>query len=211
MPDIFDEFMDELRRRQAGGRGPRGPRRVGPEDPGSEEPGPDDQDPVEPPPSEPGRDGPGRDGPGRDGQPRRQEPRRVRPASQGPRLRTWVVVAIAALLVLNPLMPDGYVDADVALVDDETLEVSIGPCDALDDRDTPSPLDTLRDDDPAVIATVVRAVNPRAKVDRVDERRWSVRIDPDAEPVPEHPMAELVGGCNYYPADLSPRPVAVTL
>jgi uncharacterized membrane protein (UPF0182 family) len=95
MPDIFDEFMDELRRRQAGGRGPRGPRRVGPEDPGSEDPGPDDQDPVEPPPSEPGRDGPGRDQP-----PRRQEPRRVRPASQGPRLRTWAVVAIAALLVL---------------------------------------------------------------------------------------------------------------
>lgn len=119
--------------------------------------------------------------------------------------------AIATLLTCNPLLPDDYVDYEVRFVDGETLEISIGACEALDDHDTPSPIDTLRDDDPAVISCFARAANARAVVDRTDDTRWIVRIDPDREPVPEHPLAELVGGCNYLTANLAPRPVAVTL
>jgi len=119
--------------------------------------------------------------------------------------------AVAKHLQLDPLLPDGYVDVDVRFAGDDVVEIAIGPCEALDDRDTPSPIDTLRDDDPAAISVICRAVNPCAVVERVDEWRWAVRIDPDGDPAPEHPMAELVGGHNYFGADLSPRPVPVTL
>jgi uncharacterized membrane protein (UPF0182 family) len=81
MPDIFDEFMDELRRRSAG-QPPardRGPRRVGPEEPEPEEP-PDDREDDEPPV--------------------RNRPRAVRSSSRGPGLRTWAVAALVLLVLL---------------------------------------------------------------------------------------------------------------
>jgi len=94
MRDIFDEFMDELRRRQAEGAGqPQGPRRVGPDDDGSNGDGPDD-------------DGPDDDGPEDREPPDRPPPpaarRRVNRRPGGPRLRTWflIIVALAVFLLL---------------------------------------------------------------------------------------------------------------
>lgn len=133
--------------------------------------------------------------------------RRLRDALE---IRGEGLEAVAKLLQVNPLLPDDYVAVEVRL-DDDHIEVAIAPCDAIDDHATPSPIDTLRSDDPAAIATIARAANARAVVERLGDWRWSVRIDPAAEPAPEHPMAELVGGHNYLPADLAPRPVPVAI
>ena len=93
-----------------------------------------------------------------------------------------------------------------------TVEVTVHPCAALEDRDTPSPLDGFDDAEPGVFSAIALAVNPRAQIDRHGERSWRITIDPDAEPAPEHPLAELVGGHNYLGADMRPRsvPVAIT-
>ena len=87
MPDIFEEFMDELKRRSGGQ--PSGPRRVGPDDEG---------------PRESGDDGPDEDGP--EGAERPERPRRpasrrrVESRSSGPRLGVWLVVGIIFVLFL---------------------------------------------------------------------------------------------------------------
>ena len=119
--------------------------------------------------------------------------------------------AIAKVLQLDPLLPLDYVRQRVELFPDGSIEVAILPCAALDDRETPSPIDTLDDDDPTVLSAIARAVNRRAQVERVDTWRWRIWIDPGAEPAPEHPMAELVGGYNYFRADLGPRSVPVAI
>jgi hypothetical protein len=119
--------------------------------------------------------------------------------------------ALAKVVQLNPLLPLGYVDQQVELVDEHEVEVEVAACDALEDRSTPSPLDALDDDDPVVISAMARAVNPRTQVERLDARRWRLRIDPAAEPAADHPMAELVGGFNYLDADMGPRPVPVAI
>jgi hypothetical protein len=108
MGDLFDDFLDELRRRQAEARGerPPGPRRVGPDD------GPDDDDPDGPdsPDGPDGPDGPDSpDGPagpdGRGDGPRRPGRRRPRRRQSEPNLRRIVVVwalivgAVTLLLV----------------------------------------------------------------------------------------------------------------
>src|SRR5689334_9554805 len=80
MPDIFDEFMDELKRRSAGqsGASDRGPRRVGPDEP--EHP---------PPPDDRGGDEP----------PRRMPRREVRPSGGGPGIRTWLIAGVVILAI----------------------------------------------------------------------------------------------------------------
>ncbi|HUR04553.1 MAG TPA: UPF0182 family protein, partial [Nonomuraea sp.] len=90
MPDVFDEFMDELRRRSGGqsSGGARGPRRVGPQD--------DDPDGPEGPGSPSDKE--------RDQEPepirRRTPPRRpVQTGSQGPGPRTWLLVAVVVAVV----------------------------------------------------------------------------------------------------------------
>jgi hypothetical protein len=119
--------------------------------------------------------------------------------------------AIAKMLQLNPLLPDDYASLTVRFADQDTLEVTVLDCVALDDRQTPSPIDTLDTDPPDVISSVVQAVNPRAQIHRQDHHRWHITIDAGAEPIPEHPLAALVGGHNYFEADLQPRPVPVTI
>jgi hypothetical protein len=119
--------------------------------------------------------------------------------------------AVAKLLQLNPLLPLDYVHQRVELADDGTVELSILPSPALDDRAIPSPIDTLDHDDPTVVSAFARAVNPRAQVERTGSRCWQIHIDAAAEPSPEHPMAALVGGHNYLPADLGPRPMPVAI
>jgi hypothetical protein len=118
--------------------------------------------------------------------------------------------SIAKLLQLNPLLPLDYVDQRVELIDGE-VEIAIRPCAALDDRGTPSPIDTIDADDPVVVSAFARAVNPCAQIRRIDAGRWRIWIDPAAPPAAPHPMADLVGGHNYFPAQLGPRPVAVAI
>ena len=119
--------------------------------------------------------------------------------------------AIAKLLQLNPLVPDDYAAVTVDFADDDTLEVTAHPCAALEDRDTPSPIDSFDDDEPSVISAIALAVNPRARIQRHRDDSWLVTIDPDADPVPEHPLADLVGGHNYLQANMRPRSVPVSI
>lgn len=118
--------------------------------------------------------------------------------------------ALAKVLQVNPLLPPDYVALRVGLDGDE-VTVAVDDCEALGDRAVPSPLDQLDDERPALLAAVAEAVDPRAVVTRVGDHRWVVRIDPDAEPAAPHPMAEIVGGHNYGPADLTAREVPVAL
>jgi hypothetical protein len=119
--------------------------------------------------------------------------------------------AIAKLLQLNPLLPDDYTVIAVAFAADDTLEVTVHPCAALEDRDTPSPIDALDDDEPSVLTAIALAVNPRAQIRRRRDDSWLITIDPDADPAPEHPLADLVGGHNYLQADMTPRAVPVLI
>jgi uncharacterized protein len=92
MGDLFDEFMRDLRRRQAAGRddGPREPRRVGPDEP-------DDDGPDEDGPEDPDRPRPIRSTGGR-GSGRRGRGRSV--GSGGARRYYALPIAIAALVIL---------------------------------------------------------------------------------------------------------------
>lgn len=119
--------------------------------------------------------------------------------------------AIAKLLQLNPLLPDDYAVITVAFADDDTLEVTVQPCAALEDRDTPSPLDAFDDDEPSVLSAIALAVNPRAQIRRHRDDSWLITIDPHADPVPEHPLADLVGGHNYLQANMKARAVPVSI
>ena len=90
MGDLFDEFMRDLRRRQAAGRddGPREPRRVGPDDDGPDEGGDGPEDPDRPRPIR----GTGGRGSGRRG--------RRDAGSAGTRRYYVLPVAIVVLVVL---------------------------------------------------------------------------------------------------------------
>jgi hypothetical protein len=119
--------------------------------------------------------------------------------------------AIAKLLQLNPLLPGDYVDLTVQFADEDTLEVTVHACAALEDRDTPSPIDAFDDVEPIVISAIAQAVDPRAQIQRHRGLSWHITIDPGAEPAPEHPLAGLVGGHNYLLADMRPRAVPVSI
>jgi uncharacterized membrane protein (UPF0182 family) len=110
MRDLFDEFLDELRRREAEARGEdpdaagrRRPRRVGPDGPG----GPDD-----PGDGDGGGEGPD-DGPPREPSPPRRP--RVVPADaqpRGPRLGWWAMgLVILGVIVLSGVVLDLWTDA----------------------------------------------------------------------------------------------------
>jgi uncharacterized protein len=92
MGDLFDEFLRDLRRRQAAGRddGPGEPRRVGPDEPDGD--GPDDDGPQDPDRPRPIR-GTGGSGPGSRGRGRRV-------GSGGTRRYYALPIAIAALVIL---------------------------------------------------------------------------------------------------------------
>jgi uncharacterized protein len=92
MGDLFDEFMRDLRRRQAAGRddGPREPRRVGPDEPDDD--GPDDDGPEDADRPRPIR------GTGGRGSGRRGRGRSV--GSGGARRYYALPIAIAALVIL---------------------------------------------------------------------------------------------------------------
>jgi hypothetical protein len=120
--------------------------------------------------------------------------------------------AIAKVLQLNPLLPPDYVTTTVEVIDARTVRVSVSG-EGLDDRATPSPLDLLADDRPALLHELARAVNPRVRTTRVSahEPVWLVTIDPALDPEPEHPLAAIVGAHNFLDADMTPRPVPVAL
>ena len=120
------------------------------------------------------------------------------------------IEAVGQVLQLDPVHVPEYTDFQVEL-DDGELSVVLGDCAALDD-DPRSPLGLLASTpDTPGFEHMAQAVNPRARVvpDTPPQgaiAAWRVWIDPSAEPVSPHPLAELVNANDITTFDLSTRP-----
>ena len=58
---------------------------------------------------------------------------------------------------------------------------------------------------------MAQAVNPRCRATQTGERSWDLHIDPDAEPVEPHWLADGIGGGGLRTFDLSERRVELTV
>ena len=115
------------------------------------------------------------------------------------------MAAIAKMLQLDPILVDEYVDYRVTVHDDATGSIEFGECDGLNDDVCRSPLDWLDG-----FVHTAQAVNPRCVAIPTGERSWDLHIDPDAEPVAPHWLAESIGGGGLRAFDLAERPVQIT-
>jgi hypothetical protein len=118
--------------------------------------------------------------------------------------------AIAKLIQVDPVHVPDYSAFRVELDGDEAL-VTLDDCAALHD-DPRSPLAPLT----ATPSTpgfehMAQAINPRGRVEPIDPpagavARWRVWIDPEAEPVARHPLADMVNLHDITTFDLGARP-----
>ena len=117
------------------------------------------------------------------------------------------LAGVAAVLAVHPLLlPRAYVAATVTATDDgEAVELTIGPCPALDEADglTWPALVVEHDDRP--LRALVQAILPTAQIERIDPpaetARWRITDDPDAEPAPqpdEVTLAEFSTGADFH-------------
>ena len=118
--------------------------------------------------------------------------------------------AIAKLVQVDPVHVPEYTDIRVARTDDAVV-VELHDCDALHD-DPRSPLMPLftTPDQPG-FEHMAQAVNPRARVRHLGPvgpavHAWEIVIDPDAEPVAPHPLADMVNLHEITTFDLAARP-----
>lgn len=118
--------------------------------------------------------------------------------------------AIAKLIQVDPIHVPGYTDIRVDLRGDAVI-VELHECEALHD-DPRSPLMPLfTTPDRPGFEHMAQAVNPRAVVRSIDPagdavRAWEVVIDPTADPVDPHPLADMVNLHEITTFDLSARP-----
>ena len=127
--------------------------------------------------------------------------------------------AILKTLQLDPCLAPDYVKTGSELVDSGRGRFWICECDALQDV-SPRPFLALLEgaEEPSALEAVACAVNPRARVRRVDpsvccgpgeEKRlaWEIVIEPDALPREEEPLSSLVRS-NIF--DFSFRPKTIS-
>ncbi len=114
------------------------------------------------------------------------------------------MAAVAKLLQLDPFLVEDYVDYRVEVHDELSgaIEFVGGP--GLDDNVCRSPMDW-----PDGFRFTAEAVNPRCVVTQVDDRRWELRIDPDAEPAQPHWLSNMTDGGGLRHFDLTERPVQI--
>jgi len=118
--------------------------------------------------------------------------------------------AIAKLIQVDPVHVPDYADIRVTLGTD-CVTVALYPCDALLD-DPRSPLMPLTETpETPGFEHMAQAVNPQARVRPVPgpdgaEAAWEIVIDPSAEPVPPHPLADMVNLHDITTFDLTARP-----
>ncbi|NNE73902.1 MAG: hypothetical protein HKN26_09575 [Acidimicrobiales bacterium] len=114
------------------------------------------------------------------------------------------MAAVAKLLQLDPFLVEDYVDYRVEVHDDATgtIEFTGGP--GLDDTVCRSPMDWLDG-----FRFTAEAVNPQCVVTQVDELRWDLRIDADAEPAEPHWLADMTDGGGLREFDLTERRVHI--
>ena len=112
---------------------------------------------------------------------------------------------VAAVLAVHPMfLPRAYVDLHLERHDDR-LEVSLGPCPALDEDDGLTWPSLLLADDDRALAAAVTCLAPLARVARSDPRAgrvaaWSVHLEADGEPArqpDEVTLAEFSTGALF--------------
>ena len=115
------------------------------------------------------------------------------------------MTAIGKVLQLDPFLIDDYVDYTVTVHDDGSGSIEFHDSAGLADNVNRSPLDWLDG-----FAHMAQAVNPQCVVTQTGDRSWDLRIDPDAEPVQPHWLAESIGGGGLRDFDLAEKPVHIT-
>ena len=119
------------------------------------------------------------------------------------------VGAIATLLQLHPhFQPRTYVDLRVER-DGALLVLSMGACPALDEADEHSCFGGLSDDPHPALVNLCATVNPRARLRSVPANgarfAWEIRIDPEAEPLPEPAEMKFARFTRGFAFEMFPR------
>ncbi len=126
------------------------------------------------------------------------------------------MASILKTLQVDPAFPHEYVRKGVALESDRRGVFYLEDCEALADGEPDAWLALLDDAERPGFDAVVAAVNPRARVVRIDtgsvhapgrklRLAWRIEIDPHTEPRAEAPMANAVRVSNVSRFDLLPR------
>lgn len=128
-----------------------------------------------------------------------------------PRLRAALGVvgddmgAILKTLQIDPALPPEYVRTGAQLIDERTGRFWIEECDAIADGEPEAWTTLISHPAQPGIDAVVAVVNPRARVERIDPaaidtapcvHAWDIRIDADAAPRSESPVADIVRFSN---------------
>ena len=113
---------------------------------------------------------------------------------------------IAKVLQLDPILVDDYVRYSVRLHDEAHGSIEFHDCAGIGDDVCRSPLDWLDG-----FLHMAQAVNPRCTATQTGERSWDLRIDPAAEPVEPHWLADGIGGGGLRAFDLSERRVELSV
>lgn len=117
--------------------------------------------------------------------------------------------AIAKMLQVDPILVDDYVRYDVEVIDATRGRIAVdATSEAIGDEVCRSPLSWLSEPDSPGFEHTVQAVNPRARVRPVAPLTWEIEIDPDADPVAPHWLADMVGAFGTREFDLTERSVA---
>jgi hypothetical protein len=107
------------------------------------------------------------------------------------------VPAILKTLQLDPAFPPGYVRIGAEVLDARRGRFWVEDCEAVQAGEPAAWLALLLDAERPGFDAVVAAINPRARV-RSGGRplHWEIEIDPEAEPRPESPLANVVRASN---------------
>ncbi len=115
------------------------------------------------------------------------------------------MASILKTLQVDPALPHDYVRFGCELLDERNGRFWIEECDALAPGEPEAWTALLEDEENPGLARVVAAVQPLARMHPIDpesvdvERAcmaWDITIDPDEEPMPESPIANLVRFSN---------------
>lgn len=112
---------------------------------------------------------------------------------------------VGKMLQLDPFLVEEYVDYRVEVHDDANASIEFLGGVGLDDDVCRSPMDWLDG-----FQFTAQAVNPQCVVEQVDDRRWELRIDPDADPAEPHWLADMTDGGGLREFDLTERRVTIS-
>ncbi|MXZ65568.1 MAG: hypothetical protein F4Z00_08465 [Acidimicrobiaceae bacterium] len=112
------------------------------------------------------------------------------------------MAAIGKVLQVDPFLVDDYVGYSVEVHNVARGSISFGECAGIGDDACRSPLDWIDG-----FIHMAQTVNPRCVATRTSDQSWDLRIDPEAEPVEPHWLAEMCGGGGLRHFDLTERRV----